>query len=247
MIGKTLRELNLLNHFGVTVSRIIRNDVEFVPKAETRISRGDVLFSVGEHENLLKFAQFSGHRARMLDETDIISLSAGITAGLIIGMMPIGFSDSHSFSLGATGGPLLVALVLSHFGGIGPIRGHIPRAARYLMTEIGLVFFLAGAGVKAGSQLIPIVQSYGLSLLIMGALVTLLPMTVGFLYARKVLKLNLSQTLGGTCGSMTSTPGLGAITSKTDSDIPAISYAAAYPVALILMTLCAQFIVSLFS
>jgi putative transport protein len=61
------------------------------------------------------------------------------------------------------------------------------------------------------------------------------------------MKLNLLQIVGGLCGAMTSTPGLGIITSKTDSDIPVVSYAAAYPVALILVTVFAQALVVLLS
>jgi putative transport protein len=81
----------------------------------------------------------------------------------------------------------------------------------------------------------------------MGVFVTLIPMVAGYLFARYVLKLNILQILGGTCGGMTSTPGLGVITSKTDSDIPTVSYATAYPVALILMTLFAQIIIGFLS
>ena len=247
VVGKTLRELNLLNHFGVTISRIERRDIGFVPRADTVITRADVMLSVGEPESLQAFALFAGHRARVLDETDLISLMFGLVAGMIVGMIPIGLKGTQSFTLGFSGGPLLVGLVLGHFGHIGQIRGHIPRAARNLMTEIGLVFFLAGAGTKAGAQFLAVLREYGAALPLMGVAVTLAPMAVGYAFARYALKLNILQSLGGVCGGMTSTPGLGIITSKTDSDIPATSYATAYPVALILMTLLAQLLVAALS
>ena len=247
VVGKKLRYLNLINRYGITISRIIRQDIGFVPDADTVILRGDVLFAIGEPDHLQEFATLAGHRVRVLDETDLISLSVGIVAGVLLGVMPIMLPGGGTFQLGLAGGPMLVALLLGHFGGIGRIRGHMPRAARLLMTEIGLVFFLAHAGARAGERFIGILQSHGAVLLVMGALVTLVPMVAGYLYARFWLKLNFLQTLGGTCGSMTSTPGLGAITSKTDSEIPTVSYAAAYPVALILMTLSAKLLVSLLS
>ncbi|MFP4499675.1 MAG: aspartate:alanine exchanger family transporter [Candidatus Hydrogenedentota bacterium] len=245
VVGKRLRELNLINRFGITISRIVRNDIGFVPEADTMVQRADVLYAVGEPAQLKAFAAFAGHRTRVLDETDLVSLSVGIILGVIIGKIPIALPGSEGFTLGMAGGPLLVALVLGHFGGIGRLRGHMPRAARLLMMEIGLVFFLAHAGVRAGLRFGDVFQEYGPLLLIMGALVTTVPMAAGFLYARFRLGLDLLQTLGGTCGSMTSTPGLGAITSKTDSELPAISYAAAYPVALILMTLFTQLLVEI--
>lgn len=247
MTGKSLRALNLLTNYGVTISRIIRNDIEFVPDADTTVFKSDVLVSVGEPEALKRFAAFAGHRARALDETDVISLTVGITAGLILGMIPFDLPGGRSFSLGLAGGPLLAGLVLGHFGRIGAIRGHIPRAARILMTEIGLVFFLAGAGIQAGEHFLEVVRQYGPILFVIGALTTLLPMIAGYFYARRVLKITLLQTLGGVCGGMTSTPGLGVLNAKTDSEVPAISYATAYPVALILMTFFAQIVLSLLS
>ncbi len=245
MVGKSLRELNLLNRFGVTITRIERNSVALVPQADTIIQYADLLFAIGEQAKLREFSAFAGHRTRALDETDVISLAVGITVGLVVGMIPLGLPGGATFSLGASGGPLLVALVLAHFGQIGGIRGHVPRAARMLMTEIGLVFFLAGAGVQAGGQFMDILRQYGPMLLLMGFFVTTIPMVSGYFFAKHVLKLNILQILGATCGGMTSTPGLGALSGKTDSDIPTISYATVYPVALILVTLSAQIIVQL--
>jgi putative transport protein len=243
VLDKTLRELNLLNAFGVTITRVERNTVALVPQADTVLQYGDVLTAIGEPKGLQGFSAFAGHRTRALDETDIISLAVGISLGLLIGMIPLGLPGGRSFSLGAAGGPLMVALVLAHFGSIGGIRGHVPRAARMLMTEMGLVFFLAGAGVQAGGQFMEVLRQQGPSLLVMGFFVTTVPMLVGYIVARRFLRMGILETLGAICGGMTCTPGLGALSSKIDSDIPAISYAAVYPVALILVTLAAQIVV----
>jgi putative transport protein len=116
-----------------------------------------------------------------------------------------------------------------------------------LVMQIGLAFFLADAGTKAGGQLVDTLQAQGAALGIVAGMVSLAPMILGYLFARYALKLDLLTTLGGICGGMTSTPGLGAITAKTNSQIPVISYAAAYPVALILVTLVAQTLVSALS
>jgi putative transport protein len=242
MLGKELGELNLLNRFGVTVTRLERNEVTAVPRVDTEVQYADVLTAIGEAKGIKEFAEFAGHRTRALDETDIISLVAGMALGLVVGMAPIGISDRFTFTLGAAGGPLLVALVLSHFGNLGALRGRVPRAARMLMSEMGLVFFLAGAGVQAGGQFVQVMREYGVILPVMGLFVTTLPLAAGYLFARYRLKLNLLQTLGATCGGRTCTPGLGAIAAKTDSEIPIISYATVYPVALILVTLSAQII-----
>lgn len=81
LVGRSLKELHLLSRFGVTISRITRQDIEFVPGPDEMIHFGDLLRAVGEPENLEKFASFAGHRARTVDETDFISL-AGSTGRL---------------------------------------------------------------------------------------------------------------------------------------------------------------------
>ncbi len=243
IVGKTIDFLKLRSNRGVTITRITRHDVEFVPKRSDQIEYGDMLNTVGEPEDLESFAVFAGHRAKTFDETDLISLGVGITAGVILGSVQMSLGES-TFSLGAAGGPLFVGLVLGHCGRIGPIKGHLPAAARMLMTEMGLTLFLAGAGVTAGRAVGGVIQSHGATLCVAAALTSLSPMLVGAIISRFVFRMNLLQTLGVVCGGMTSTPGLGALTAKTDSELPIISYAAAYPVALIIITIFAQLLVS---
>ncbi|MGE0821158.1 MAG: aspartate:alanine exchanger family transporter [Candidatus Binatia bacterium] len=241
--GHSLDALKLRNAFGVTVTRITRHDLEFVPKSSDVIEYGDALSVVGEPHDLERFASFAGHRARTFDETDMISLGVGLMVGLLLGMVSFDLGG-YRFSLGMAGGPLFVSLLLGHQGHIGPVVGHLPRASRMLLMESGLVLFLAEAGIAAGGTLVGIVQTYGIALCVSALLVTFVPMMLSYILAAYVLKMNLLQILGGVCGGMTSTPGLGAITSQTDSDIPVVSYATAYPVALILMTLWAPILVS---
>jgi putative transport protein len=244
IVGKSLFELNLRSRFGVTVTRVLRHDLEFVPRLADRIEYGDMLNVVGEHVDLERFAEFAGHRVRSFDETDLISLCVGVAAGVALGNVEIGVGG-QMIRLGLAGGPLIVALVLGHLGHVGPIKGHVPRAARLLLTEIGLVLFLASAGLRAGAGLEEVLRSYGVALITSGLAVALAPLIAGALVARYVLHLSVFEILGGVCGGMTSTPGIGAVTGKTDADTPVVSYAAAYPVALILMTLVVRLLVEL--
>jgi Predicted permease len=180
-----------------------------------------------------------------VDATDLLSLSAGLTLGIIVGLMPIGLPGSTPITLGLAGGPLLVALLLGHFGRVGRIVGHIPRPTRILLQELGLVFFLANAGVKGGVSMVATLQEYGPLLFALGVCVSVIPLALAWPIARKLFKLDPLQALGGICGGMTSTPALGAITAKTDSQVPVISYVSAYPVALIVMILIAKALIGL--
>ncbi len=242
LVHKSLHDLKLLSRFGVTISRINRHDVEFVPRPTDKIEKGDALFAVGEPQALQAFAQFAGHQEKFFFETDLVSVAFGVLLGILVGKIEIQLGG-QVISLGLAGGPLLVGLVLGHFGKIGPLVGHIPRASRMLMTELGLVFFLASAGVRAGADLTEVVQQQGIMLCVAALIIAFAPLVVGFLFSRYVLGMNLFETLGGVCGGMTSTPGLGLLAAKADSNIPTLSYATIYPVALILMTLLGRVLV----
>jgi len=65
--------------------------------------------------------------------------------------------------------------------------------------------------------------------------------------ATMVYRFNILSALGGVCGAMTSTPALGAISSKTDSQAPILSYASAYPAALLLMVVGVNLLLSIMS
>ena len=239
VVGHTLAELRLRTNHRVTVARVDRHGHEFVPRPDTPIDYGTRLVVVGEPDDLGAFAAHAGHRERAFDETDILSVGAGIVAGVLLGMVSFGFGQSQ-MSLGLAGGPLLVALTLGHLGRLGPVVGHLPRASRLLLQELGLVFFLADAGVNAGGQLLPVLSQHSGSLLGGAAIIAMVPMISGYLAARYMLRMDVLQALGGICGGMTSTPGLGVITSRTDHEGPVISYAAVYPVSLILLTVTAR-------
>jgi putative transport protein len=241
--GRSLKELRLMRDHGVIVSRVTRLGLTFVPTSESDLERHDVVTVVGDPEALERFAREIGHRSQAFDETDLLSLGIGLAVGVLVGMIQISLPGAGALSLGLAGGPLLVGLILGHLGKIGGIVGHIPRPTRLLLQELGLVFFLTDAGLRGGGAFIETLQTYGPSLFVMGALITLVPMAVAYFVARKGLGMPVLPALGGICGGMTSTPALGAITAKTDSQAPVVSYAAAYPVALILMTLFAKLLI----
>lgn len=243
--GQTLRELAPLRRHGVIITRITRLDQTFVPTADTRIETYDVLTVVGLPAGLRSFGLHIGHRPHAFDQTTLISIALGLSAGILLGMIPIGLPGSTPMTLGLAGGPLIVALILGHAGRIGPIVGHIARPTRLLLQDFGLVLFLADAGITGGSHLVETVSQHGWGLFGLGATVTLLPMIIAYTIARGPLKLTRMQSLGGICGGMTSTPALGSLTASTDSQEPIVSYATAYPIALILMTLFAKILIGL--
>ena len=241
--GHKLRDLKTLRTDGIIISRISRLGFTFVPTGETTLERNDVLTVVGTPENLTKYGDKIGHRSQDMNQTDLLSLGFGLSLGIILGLVNFSLGNGAGISLGIAGGPLIVALLLGHFGRLGPIVGYIPRPTRLLLQDLGLVFFLADAGIKGGADLVDTVATHGAAVFIMGIIVTCSGMFAGYFVGMKVFKMNILECLGGICGGMTSTPALGAIASKTDSQAPVVSYATAYPVALILMTIIAKVII----
>ncbi|MEO9592773.1 aspartate:alanine exchanger family transporter [Rhodopirellula bahusiensis] len=244
--GHTLKELRLRSKYGVTIVRVQRHDVEFVPSSRTRIEFGDGLVAVGEPDALAKIAAAVGHRPRTVNETDLLSLVAGIVLGIFVGNLSLQIGE-FSMSLGIAGGPLMVGLILGHFRRLGPIRGSYPPAAMLLMTEGGLALFLADAGLNAGANVVEVLMERGVLLCVAAAAIAIVPLLVGFAGSRYFGGRTLWQSLGATCGGMTSTPGLAVLTGATDSSQPATSYVAAYPVALVMITIAAPWLVDLIS
>lgn len=174
------------------------------------------------------------------DSTDLFSLAVGLALGILLGLIPLGPAR-----LGLAGGPLLMALILGHFRKIGPIVGSMPRSTRTFLQELGLVFFLANAGIRGGGTLVSTLEEHGLGLFGLGLCISCLPLVVAWPISIRVFGMNPLQALGGICGGMTSTPALGAITSKTDSKIPVISYVSAYPVALVFMIIVSKILIAI--
>jgi len=240
VIGKTLAELNLAKRFHIIISRVSREDLKLIPTGNLRLELGDLLRIVGNREDCQQFAQQVGRREKRVHETHIFPFSLGIVFGVILAYMPISLPGGLDFRLGLAGGPLLVGIVLGYYGGFGRLRLHTPYAVRFLLRELGLVFFLAGAGTAAGASFLSVFRDQGFTLIAAGMVITTIPLLFSYVLSKYYFQLDLASAMGAVCGSLTSTPGLGAVTKSLDSDEPAISYAAVYPLSLIFVTVASQ-------
>lgn len=194
----------------------------------------------------------NGKKYTLFDEFGLASFGLVVVLGILFGSIKIpltgdGFNGA-CFSLGNTGGPLILALVLGHFGHIGHISMKIPENVLKLFREFGLALFLLGAGVEGGVELVAQIKAspYGGMLILYGflagMLMTLMPMLVGYVFAKYVFKLPLLNDLGSLTGGMTSTPALGTLVGVAGTDDVASAYAATYPIALVLIVLASNFI-----
>ena len=177
-----------------------------------------------------------------LDKFGLGAFALTLMVGLLLGSINIPLPGGSTFSLGATGGPLIMALIFGHFGKIGKMSMKVKEHLLSIFQEFGLVLFLIGAGIEGGAEFVDTLKVYGGLIFLWGALITLVPLLVGFVFARKVLKLSLLNNLGSITGGMTSTPALGALIQSTGTSNVASAYAATYPIALVLVVLASQFL-----
>ncbi len=182
-----------------------------------------------------------------LDDHGFAVFALAAVLGTFVGKIKIplssaGFSGT-CFSLTTTGGCLLVALVLGHFGRIGKLSlmpdGHTLK----LFRELGLVLFLVGAGIPGGADF---VANFDIMYFVYGIIMTIVPLIIGYLFAKFVLKLSLLNNLGSITGGMTSTPALGTLINVAKTEDVAAAYAATYPIALIAVVLVSQLLIILF-
>ena len=237
--GKRLSDLQIRERYGVVVTRLFRDEIELVPKWDSTLEIGDTIRIVGDAADCDRFAPMVGVSERRQHETAFLPILTGLVLGAFLGLVPFNVGGI-TVKLGMAGGPLFVGVLLGHFGRLGKMRVRMPLAARYFIRELGLIFFLAGAGTSAGAHFVPVFRTQGVSILFAGAVVTILPMIVAYVLARRFFKLDVLSTLGLLTGGMTCTPGLGAIRNVTDSETPSVAYATVYPVALIFITVLAQ-------
>ncbi len=182
-----------------------------------------------------------------LDHMGIAAFSLAAILGTILGKVKIPLSgdglDGTCFSLTTTGGCLLVSLVMGHFARIGKISIMPEGSTLKLFRELGLVLFLVGAGIPGGAEF---VANFDPMYFVYGIIMTLVPLIIGFIFAKYVLKLSLLNNLGSITGGMTSTPALGTLIGTAGTEDVAAAYASTYPIALIAVVLVSQFLIILF-
>jgi putative transport protein len=241
----TLRDTGVTNQFACITHSVIRGGIDLPISLEMIIKKGDHLTISGFNSNLNKLVDHLGHHEKPIHETDLVTFSMGIVIGLFIGYVTVKLGGIP-LGIGSAGGLLVAGLVVGWLRMRNPLFGRVPAAARFILMELGLLFFLAGVGLRAGSGLVEGIRSAGVPLFCTGVFVTLVPVIIGVLYGRFVLKMNPAILLGAICGGLTSTPALDVINKQANSNIPAMGYVGVYAFSNIILAIAGQLIVIFF-
>ena len=234
-VDKPIKSLDMVVNFGCFATELIRAGIKIPITSETIIQKGDRISITGEEDNLEDLADKLGYIEGEVEDTDLVTFSFGIVAGLLIGTVFIKLGN-FSIGLGNAGGLLIVGIVIGFLSSINPTFGSMPVAARNLLMNFGLAIFMASVGLSAGGKVVEAVISAGLPLILCGITVTIVPVLVAYAFGRIILKMNPALLIGAITGAMTSTPSLSVVTEASKSYIPAIGYAGTYTFANVFLT-----------
>lgn len=248
LLGKSLAELGLDHLHGVTVTRIVRAGVEMTAVPGVKLQFGDFLHVVGETSGLEAAAKTLGNSLLALNTTQFIPVFIGLALGVLAGSLPISVPGLASpLKLGLAGGPLVVAILLSRLGRVGPLVWHMPANTNLAFRELGIAMFLACVGLSAGPKFFSTVMSQdGLVWAGAALVVSMVPLLVAGIIGRRWMRLNFLVLSGLLTGSMTDPPALAFANGLAKSDAPSIAYATVYPATMLTRILMAQVMVLLF-
>ncbi len=247
-VHKTLDALHLYNRYDLKVTRVFRGGKSLLAHRKLALFFGDKLAVVGNKWAIEQAEKVLGNKKAKLLEPDFVSLFGGLILGIILGSIPIMIpSLPVPIKFGFAAGPLLVALLLSRFGGVGMINTYINNGAIYFMKDLGIALFFATVGIHAGQDFYDnFVKFNGWEWIGYGLMITVIPLVVMMFVGLKIMKINFLKLVGLMSATYTDPAALSFSTQYFNSEIPNQSYVTVYPMVTIARILIAQFLILLF-
>jgi len=232
-----------------TMTRLYRAGIEMVTHGDIILQLGDRIKVVGTEEGVNIVADALGNSEKKLEVPDLAPIFIGIVLGVILGSIPIHFPGMPvAVKIGMAGGPLIISLLLSRFGGIFYLNNYTTSSANHMIRELGIALFLASVGLGSGKNLsVAFSDGGGFIWMGMGILITIIPLITAGIIAKRFFKKTYFEICGLLAGASTDPPALAFATKLAGSDIPSVTYATVYPLTMILRIVAAQLLILLFS
>ena len=240
--GKTFGQLHFSSIHGVNVTRVTRNGMDLFSDRNLRLQVGDRILVTGPAENIERLKRVIGAEVKKLNHPNVGAIFFGIMLGIILGQINFG----AGVKLGLAGGPLVVAILIGAFGYRYKINTYTSTSANLMLREVGLLLFLSSVGIQAGAKFWDTIMSGGITYVWTGFLITIVPILIMGIIARKTLKLNYFTLMGLIAGSNTDPPALAFANQTAGNDAPAVGYSTVYPLSMFLRILMAQVVLMLF-
>ena len=245
--GKTLGEMHFSSMYGVNVTRVNRSGMDLFAARNLRLQVGDRVMMVGPQDAIERVAGVLGNQLKRLDHPNIVTIFVGILCGIIFGSLPIAVPGMPTpVKLGLAGGPLIISILIGRFGYKVKLITYTTMSANLMLREVGLVLFLASVGIKAGGNFVQtVVGGDGLLYVLIGFLITFIPLIIIGVIARWHHRVNYYTLIGLIAGSTTDPPALAYSNQISGNDAPAVGYSTVYPLAMFLRILTAQLLILL--
>ncbi len=241
--GKTIASLNLGEQFNLLITRVQRGDMDLLATGNTTLELGDRVLMVAHREDLPALDKVFGNSYEALSKVNLLSFGLGIALGLLLGMIDITLPGGYNFSLGFAGGPLIIALILGQLRRTGPIVWSLPYGANLTLRQLGLIFLLAGIGIRSGQTFYRTIQTdLGYQLFAAGGLIAIVSTIATLIVGYKVLRIPFS-FLGGMVGSQPAV--LDFAIEQAGNKYPTIGYTRLLPLVLIGKILAVQILYNL--
>ena len=245
--GKKLSTLRLRNNYGINISRVYRSEVQLLATPDLVLQLGDRLTVVGESADIKRVEKILGNAVKSLNEPNLVSVFIGMILGLMVGCIPLAIPGiSVPVKLGLAGGPIIVGILIGTFGPRLHMVTYTTQSANMMLRAIGLNLYLACLGLDAGAHFFDtIVRPEGAMWLVLGVLITFIPVVLIGIIALRVMKLDFGSIAGLLCGSMANPMALTYANETIEGDNPSVAYATVYPVCMFLREIIIQLSVML--
>lgn len=243
--GKKLGSLRLRNQYHINISRVTRSGMHLLATRDLVLQLGDTLTVVGSEHDIDKVSRILGNTAVKLNDPNLGAIFIGIVLGLVVGSIPILIPGiSSPIKLGLAGGPIIVGILIGRFGPQFRLVTYTTHSANLMLRGIGLSLYLACLGLDAGAQFLEtIMRSEGLLWILLGFLLTVVPVLIMGLVAMRCFRLDFGLTCGMLCGSMANPMALNYANDLVPGDYATVSYATVYPFSMFCRVIIAQLLI----
>lgn len=246
--GKTLGQMHFSSAYGVNVTRVTRQGMDLFAIPSLSLQVGDRIIVVGPEDAVNRVAAVIGNSIKRLDAPNIATIFVGVFIGILFGSIPVAIPGIPvPIKLGIAGGPLIIAILIGRYGYKVHLVTYTTTSANMMLREIGLMLFLASVGIKAGDGFLEtVIQGDGVKYVYTGFLITIIPILIIGIIARKKYKFNYFTIMGMIAGTYTDPPALAYANSICSKEAPSIGYSTVYPLSMFLRIFTAQIIVLFF-
>lgn len=246
--GERLGHMKLRSLYGVNVTRVDRAGIELLATPDLHVQLGDRMVVVGSKSAVEQAEQLIGNEVNLLDAPNLLSLFVGLLLGCVVGLIPIMIPGiSFPIKLGLAGGPIIVGILMGAYGPRFRLMTYITNSASLFIRQFGIILYLCCLGLASGGNFLEtLLHGNGPLWVLLGFIITLLPVVIVGFVTQKWMKKSYGETCGMLCGAMANPMVLDFLEGKVKDDSHNIAYATVYPLSMFARIITAQIMILLF-